>query len=61
MPRQENSTGFDSHFSDIWADAQKSRSALFKSLVLKAWRQLLQSNAADSDEPASNARQYLGA
>jgi hypothetical protein len=61
MRKQENSTLLDAHFSDIWADAQRSRSILFASLVVKAWRQLFQGNSTDSDRPHSKARQYFRA
>jgi len=67
MRNEDNSTLLAAHFSDVWADAQRSRSAIFKSLVLKAWRLIQTSDAtpiwqrqaavaaADSDGHATSA------
>jgi len=34
MRSQENSTPLGEHFSDIWADAQRSRGIFFRALIL---------------------------
>jgi hypothetical protein len=60
MRKEENPTDL-AHFSDVWANAQISRSVLLSALIRKAWRRLFGSAGRDGDQPISNARQYLGA
>jgi len=43
----------DAH-SDVWAESQRLRSIIFRSLILKTWRRLF-AGAAHGNQPVSNA------
>lgn len=41
MRNEENSKSLVVHSSDVWAESRRLHSIIFRSLFLKAWRQLL--------------------
>jgi hypothetical protein len=61
MRKQDNPPDSGTHFSDIWTNAQLSRSAFVGAFLRNAWRRLFASAARDDEQSISNARQDLGA
>jgi hypothetical protein len=61
MHKEDSSTNSGTHFSDVWANAQSSRSLVLSALLRNGWRRLFGSASARRDQPVNNARQYLGA
>jgi hypothetical protein len=59
--KEASSADLGTSLSDIWADAQTSRSLFFWSVILKVWRALFRRAAAHGDQTSDNARQRAGA
>jgi hypothetical protein len=58
MRNEDNSTLLNAHFSDVWAESQRLRSIIFRSLVLKTWRRIFRKAAPAGDRSGSKAHQY---
>jgi hypothetical protein len=61
MRKEDNATALGTYFSDVWVNAQISRSAFLGALMRKAWRQLFGNKTAHCEQPINNARQYFRA
>ena len=53
MRKEENSPDLSTHFSDVWAEGQRLRSIIFRSLVLKACRRIFFGRPLAATNPAA--------
>jgi hypothetical protein len=60
MRKEDNSTKPGTHFSEVWTNAQISRSVAVGAFFRNAWRRLFGSAARDDDIPVDTARRDLG-
>jgi len=55
LPKEDNYTDIAMPFSDLWAQAQASRSDAFCSFIVNAWCRLFGSAAARHEQPIGSA------